>query len=96
MNDFFHFLIRALDPETGKGYDLKDLYGKYEMLIIADSDTTPLFLSAQFFYLAQTPDMQTKLAREIRLTFSAPEDIKAGSEIQLCRYLCASFRWDSA
>src|SRR4051812_43105614 len=49
--DFFYWLFRAVDPETGeRGYTLDELYGECELLTIAGSDTTSIVLSGAFFY----------------------------------------------
>lgn len=36
--DFFYYLFDAKDPETGTGYDLNELYGECELLIVAGPD----------------------------------------------------------
>jgi len=86
--DFFHWLWNAEDPETGRrGYDLNELYGELELLIVAGSDTTSIVMSAMMFYLSHYPDIQKKLAREIRSTFSSYDEIKSGPKLQSCKYL---------
>lgn len=86
--DFFHWLFKAVDPETGKrGYDLDELYGESELLIIAGSDTTSIVMSAMMFYLVRYPEVQEKLTKEILSTFSSPDEIKAGDKLQSCKYL---------
>lgn len=88
--DFFHWLWHAVDPETGrKGYDLNELYGELELLIVAGSDTTSIVMSAMLFYLARNPEIQVKLAEEVRSVFAKPEDIVGGAQLQSCKYLKA-------
>lgn len=88
--DFFHWLFKAVDPETGeRGYDLDELYAECELLTIAGSDTTSVVLSAAFFYLARNPDIQAKLAQEVLSTFSSYSEIKGGSKISSCKYMTA-------
>lgn len=87
--DFFHYLFNAVDPETGKGYDLNELYGECELLIVAGSDTTSIVMSAMVFYLVRNPDIQRKLAREISRTFSSYDQIVGGPQLHSCRYLKA-------
>lgn len=88
--DFFHYLYHAIDPETGeRGYDLDELYGECEMLIIAGADTTATVTAAMLFYLARRPELQAKLAREVLAAFSSSGEIKAGAALQSCRYLRA-------
>lgn len=89
--DFFHYLFQATDPETGaRGFRLDELYGECDMLIIAGSDTTAIVFSAMFFYLARRPEIQAKLAREVRSAFPGGSgDIRAGAALQSCGYLRA-------
>lgn len=88
--DFFYWLFKAEDPETGKpGYTLDELFGECELLTIAGSDTTSVVLSGAFFYLARRPDVQAKLTEEIFNTFSSYDEITSGSKIHSCRYLTA-------
>jgi cytochrome P450 len=88
--DFFYWLFKAVDPETGKrGYTLDELFGECELLTIAGSDTTAIVLSAAFFHLARRPDVQAKLANEIVSTFTSIDQITSGSKLQSCKYLTA-------
>lgn len=89
--DFFHYLFGAVDPETGKpGYNLAELFGETESLIIAGSDTTSISTAAAIFYLARNPHVQERLAAEIRGAFATVGDIRAGSRLQNdCKYLQA-------
>lgn len=87
--DFFHYLFNAKDPETGSGYSLSELYGECELLIVAGSDTTSIVMSAMLFYLARNPEVQTKLANEIKSTFTNYNAIAGGSQLHSCRYLKA-------
>lgn len=88
--DFFHYLFKAVDPETGKlGYTLDELYGESEMLIIAGSDTTAITTAASFFYLSRNPEVQEKIAKEVSEAFSSIDDIKGGPTLHGCQYLQA-------
>lgn len=87
--DFFHWLFNAKDPETGTGYSLSELYAECELLTIAGSDTTAIVISAAFFYLSRSPEVQKKLAQEIQATFTGYDEIKAGTKLQSCKYLTA-------
>jgi cytochrome P450 len=51
----------------------------FAMLIIAGSETTGTALSGMFNYLVQAPDKLAKLRKEIRDTFSSPEEITLAS-----------------
>jgi cytochrome P450 len=87
--DFFHWLFKAQDPDTGEGYSLPELYAECELLTIAGSDTTAIVISAAFFYLARNPEIQSKLAQEIKSAFGSYDEIKSGSTITSCKYLTA-------
>lgn len=87
--DFFHWLFKAEDPETGTGYSLHELFAECELLTIAGSDTTAIVMSAMIFYLSRNPAIQSKLFDEIASSFSTYEEIKAGPKLQSCKYLTA-------
>lgn len=87
--DFFHWLFNAIDPETGTGYSLPELYAECELLTIAGSDTTAIVISAAYFYLSRNPEIQQKLAHEILSMFGSYDEIKAGHKLQSCTYLTA-------
>ncbi|KAF4499425.1 Isotrichodermin C-15 hydroxylase [Fusarium agapanthi] len=87
--DFFHYLLQAVDPVTGKGYTKDELFGESESLIIAGSDTTATSTAAAFFYLPRNPQVQEKLAKEILSAFSSADDIKSGPTLYSCQYLRA-------
>ncbi|KAF5723051.1 Isotrichodermin C-15 hydroxylase [Fusarium mundagurra] len=87
--DFFHYLLQAVDPVTGKGYTKDELFGESESLIIAGSDTTATSIAAAFFYLSRSPQIQEKLAKEITSAFSSAENIKSGTTLYSCQYLRA-------
>ncbi|KAK2666124.1 Cytochrome P450 [Fusarium oxysporum f. sp. vasinfectum] len=72
--DFFHYLLQAVDPVTGKGYTKDELFG--------ESDCC-------FFYLSRSPQIQEKLAKEITSVFSSAEDIKSCTALYSCQYLRA-------
>ena len=59
------------------------------MLTIAGSDTTSVVLSAAFFYLSRRPDVQAKIAQEVKSIFSSYDEITSGSKIMSCKYLTA-------
>ncbi|KAL6705468.1 hypothetical protein ACN47E_006733 [Coniothyrium glycines] len=87
--DFFHWLFKAVDPQTGTGYSLPELFAECELLTIAGSDTTAIVLSAMFFYLGRNLDIQEKLANEILSVFQSYDDIKNGNPLLSCKYLTA-------
>jgi cytochrome P450 len=88
--DFFHYLFRVKDPETGElGYPPGELFSESELLIVAGSDTTSTVFAAAFFYLVHNPQAQSKLTTEIRSTFESVDEIRNGKKLQSCIYLRA-------
>ncbi|KAI9731619.1 MAG: hypothetical protein M1818_007749 [Claussenomyces sp. TS43310] len=87
--DFFYYLLKAKDPDTGAGFSVPELWGESNLLIIAGSDTTSTALAAAFFYLAQNPATLVKLCEEVRSTFNNVEDIHIGPQLAGCTYLRA-------
>jgi cytochrome P450 len=47
-------------------------------------------MAATFFYLSRNPDAYAKVTREIRSTFSSPDEIRLGPELNGCVYLRAA------
>jgi cytochrome P450 len=87
--DFFYYLLNAKDPETGAGFNMNELWGESNLLIIAGSDTTSTAMSGAFFYLAHNPQAMEKLCKEIRETFSDVEEIVTGPKLSGCSFLRA-------
>ncbi|KAF2676797.1 cytochrome P450 [Lentithecium fluviatile CBS 122367] len=89
--DMFHFLCTARDPETGElAFNETDLKSEAHLLIIAGSDTTADLLCAFFFYVTHFPQAYARVVKEIRETFSRPEEIVQGSALLTdCKYLRA-------
>ena len=87
--DFFHYLLKAKDPETGAGFTTPELWGESNLLIIAGSDTTSTALANAFFYLVHNPFALDKVTTEVRTAFSNVEDIHAGPQLTSCIYVRA-------
>lgn len=87
--DFFYHLLKAKDPESGKGFAPAELWGESNLLIIAGSDTTSTALAAAFFYLTHNPSTLQKLTAEIRSAFTDVEEIAIGPTISGLQYLRA-------
>jgi cytochrome P450 len=89
--DMLHFLCSARDPDTGEpAFGLKDLLAEANLLIMAGSDTTSITISSLFFYLTHNRRAYLKLVKEIRDTFTDPEDIVHGPKLLTdCKYLRA-------
>lgn len=89
--DMLHFLCSAKDPDTGEpAFDFKGLLADANLLIMAGSDTTSITISSLFFYLTHSRRAYLKLVKEIRDTFTDPEDIVHGPRLLTdCTYLRA-------
>lgn len=87
--DFFHYLIRGKDPETGEKLTMQELWGEATAFIIAGSDTASTTLAATFFYLARYPEVRAIVRNEVRKEFENVEDIKTGPKLNNCVYLRA-------
>lgn len=87
--DFFYYLLKAKDPETGKGFSTPELWGESNLLIIAGSDTTSTALAATMFYLVHNPKVLEKLAKEVRAAFEEVEEIRSGPTLSKLHYLRA-------
>lgn len=89
--DMFHFLLTAVDPDTGLPAfsERHNLLAETRLLVVAGTDTTALTLSAWFFYLAHYPRVLSRLTNEVRSTFLSPEEIALGTTLSKCKYLRA-------
>ena len=87
--DFFYYLLKAKDPETGKGFSTPELWGESNLLIIAGSDTTSTALTATIFYLVHNPRTLEKLAKEVRDAITDVEEIRSGRTLSKLHYLRA-------
>lgn len=88
-HDFFYHLLKARDPETGKGFSTAELWGESNLLIIAGSDTTSTALTGAFFYLLHNPTALAKLTTEVRAAFADVEEIRHGPALSSLPYLRA-------
>lgn len=85
-NDIFHHIFRSRDPVTGRGFTHAELMADSGLLIAAGSDGVSVTVAAAMFYLLSNPDTMKQLAREIRCSFSALDDIR-GVKLQHLAYL---------
>ena len=85
--DFFHYLLNAVDPESGSALAVPELWGEANVLMIAGSDTTSTGLTAVIFYLLRNPAALQKLTTEIRSQFSDVEEIVSGPRLNELNYL---------
>lgn len=88
--DFFHYLFKYKDPDTGKlVLSRNELWMECELLIVAGANTTATVLAALFFYLVHNQDVQERLASEIQSEFSHINEIVAGPKLHACKFLRA-------
>ncbi|KAG5947962.1 hypothetical protein E4U53_006355 [Claviceps sorghi] len=87
--DFFYYLLRARDPETGRGFTTPELWGESNLLIIAGSDTTSTAMASTLFYLVRNPLALKRVTHEIRHKFGHVEEIVHGPLLGSCIYLRA-------
>jgi len=87
--DFFHYLLRAKDPETSAKFNQKDLIGEAALLVAAGSDTSSTALAACFFYLTRSPQVLKRLQDHVRGAFSDVEKIRSGEKLSSLAYLRA-------
>lgn len=87
--DFFYYLLRAKDPETGEGFSMQELWGESNLLIIAGSDTTSTAMASTIFYLVHNTRTLAKVTAEVRSAFDDVEEIVSGPTLGSCHYLRA-------
>lgn len=87
--DFYHFLINACDPETGRKFTLEELWNESTMLMVAGSDTTAFALSVTMFHLLNHPSFLAKATSEVRGAFSSLDEIKMGPQLSGLHYIRA-------
>lgn len=87
--DFFYYLLKARDPETGQGFSTAELWGESNLFIIAGSDTTSTAMAATLFYLTRNPHALKRATEEVRSKFSDVEGIVQGQDLGSCTYLRA-------
>ena len=87
--DFFYYLLKARDPETGQGFSTPELWAESNLLIIAGSDTTSTAMAATLFYLVRNEPAMRRATEEVRAKFSDVEEIVQGAALNSCNYLRA-------
>ncbi|KAK8127179.1 Isotrichodermin C-15 hydroxylase [Apiospora sp. TS-2023a] len=87
--DFFSFVADELPPgEAAKTRD-SVIWKESLVFLAAGADSVTTAMAAAFFYLSRNPSCYTRLAEEIRTTFSSGKDIREGPRLASCRYLRA-------
>lgn len=88
-NDIMTALLAARDPKTKEKLSKAELWTEAHLMIAAGGDTTSTAFAAVLFYLSRNPAAYTRLANEIRSTFSSVNDIRRGRQLTSCAYLKA-------
>ncbi|KAI1761896.1 cytochrome P450 [Hypoxylon sp. FL1150] len=76
-------------PSGDRGLQGTELWSEASFFVMAGGTTVATLMSAIFFYLSRHADVYTRLADEIRTTFTSGRAIKGGSQLSSCRYLRA-------
>jgi cytochrome P450 len=71
--DLFDMLDMARDPETGAGFDHAELRDEVSTMIIAGHETTSTALFWACYIAAKLPDLQARMAEEVRMVDLSPE-----------------------
>ena len=71
--DLLDRLLEAVDDETGQGMDEEELFGEVFTFLFAGHETSSVALSWILYYLAQYPDIQEKIRREVKETLTEQE-----------------------
>lgn len=80
-NDIMSALLAAHDPRTGEKLSEAEVWTEAHLMIAAGGDTTSTAFAALLFYLSRSPTAYSRLANEIRTTFSNVEFIRRGREL---------------
>jgi cytochrome P450 len=73
-SDLLTLLLRALDPETGKGMSLEDVRANIVTFIGAGHETTANALTWTLYLLSQAPDWREQVEAEIDAAFDPSSD----------------------
>ncbi|KAL7794294.1 cytochrome P450 [Trichoderma ceciliae] len=82
------FITSMTAKRNGASLTFEELTSNASVLIIAGSETTATVLSAASYFLGRYPEVQAKLAQEVRSTFRSADDITINS-VQHLSYMLA-------
>ena len=71
--DLLDLFLQAVDDETGQGMDEEELHSQLFVFLLAGHETSSTALSWIFYFLAQHPEVQEKLRREVKETLKERE-----------------------
>ncbi|KAI9159004.1 Cytochrome P450 monooxygenase apf8 [Paramyrothecium foliicola] len=86
-HDLYAFAVDSM----GGGASIRgnELWAEAFLFIVAGGATTATSMAALCFYLSRHPDCYKKLSEEIRSKFGSGKEIRAGPQLQECKYLRA-------
>ncbi|KAI8632409.1 cytochrome P450 [Xylariaceae sp. FL1651] len=87
--DLYAVASGDITPSGDRGLQGTELWSEASFFVMAGGTTVATLMSAIFFYLSRHADVYTRLADEIRTTFSSGQAIKGGSQLSSCKYLRA-------
>ncbi|OCK77492.1 cytochrome P450 [Lepidopterella palustris CBS 459.81] len=87
--DYIHYLLNAIDPETGKGLTRNELKSDASVILAAGSDAIANAFASVMFYLCRNQRPRELAAAEVRKCFSTAEEIQVGPKMNSCTYLTA-------
>jgi len=93
--DTFHYLVISKNGVTGKSFTKEELQADSALSIAIRANDMGITISACIFYLLHNTDTMTRLAAEIRGSFSSEEEIcnpKLGSRSYLSSYVDETLR----
>ncbi|KAI2629323.1 cytochrome P450 [Hypomontagnella submonticulosa] len=85
--DYIHYLLTAVDPETGQKLTHNELKSDASLLLAAGSDTISNAISGFMFYLGRHRSARERAVAEVRQRFSTADDIRQGPALNACVYL---------
>lgn len=86
--DFYSFVAHELPSEAAKTRD-SAVWKEAMVFLAAGGDTVATGMTAAFWYLSRNPACYSRLANEIRSTFSHGDEIQNGPRLASCHYLRA-------
>ncbi|CAG8953233.1 hypothetical protein HYFRA_00003436 [Hymenoscyphus fraxineus] len=86
----FYSIVAGDDGLSTNALKNSELWAEAVFFLPAGGTTLSAALSAMFFYLSRNPIVYSRLASEIRTTFSSEDEIKSGVQLSSCRYLRAT------
>lgn len=85
-NDILDALLRARDAATDRAMEVEELVNEIAVLFLAGHETSASALAWTFYFLANSPDVQSKVSEEIQAVIgSAPPTLPKLQKLELTR-----------